>query len=77
MSEKLTFLKLAEKVLLEEKKPLTGKQIWEVSKEKGYDELISTQGKTPGNTIHTAIFYDMRDKASSKFIREIREPVSC
>jgi hypothetical protein len=33
-----TFLELAEKVLAEEKIPLSSVEIWEVAKKKGYDK---------------------------------------
>jgi len=64
LTDKLTFLQLAKKVISEEKKALTGKEIWEIAKEKGYDSLVSTKGKTPGATIHAVIVVDMRNKRS-------------
>ena len=70
----MKFLDLAKKILLEERKPLTGKKIWQISKEKGYDELVVTEGKTPGNTIHAAIYVDMRDNPHSTFVRVSERP---
>lgn len=73
--KQLKFLDLAKKILLEEKKPLTGKQIWQISKEKGYDKLVATEGKTPGNTIHAAIYVDMRDNQDAfEFVRVSERP---
>ncbi|MCW2279494.1 HTH domain-containing protein [Heliophilum fasciatum] len=57
----MTFLELAEKILTEEKHPLNEVEIWEIAKEKGYDRLISTKGKTPWKTIGANIYLDMRD----------------
>jgi DNA-directed RNA polymerase delta subunit len=45
--EKLTFIELAKRILEEEKKPLSATDIWEIAKQKGYDALLHSQGKTP------------------------------
>jgi len=37
----MTFLELAEKVLNEIEKPLTANEIWEIAKEKGYDQKLN------------------------------------
>ena len=72
---KLTFLKLSEKILFEEKKPLTSIEIWELAKLKGYDKEIGTQGKTPWQTINAQIYVNIRDKQNSIFIRIKSKPV--
>lgn len=38
----MTFLELAKKVLLEMKKPLTANEIWEIAKDKGYDQKLKS-----------------------------------
>ncbi len=43
--EKWTALTLAKKVLEEEKRPLTAKEIWEIAKEKGYNKLWKLRAK--------------------------------
>jgi len=65
----LTFLELAAKILKEERKPLTGDEIWETAKNKGYDRLVSTTGKTPGRSIAAQLYVDTRDNDESLFIR--------
>jgi hypothetical protein len=63
----LTFLKLSERVLDEEKKPLTNREIWEIAAKKGYTELLSSEGKTPEATISSRIYVDMRDNPDTLF----------
>jgi len=43
----MTFLELAERVLREEKRPLTANEIWTLATEKGYDKQLNSEGKTP------------------------------
>lgn len=64
-----TFLELAERVLREEKKPLSTEEIWEVAKGKGYDKSVGTQGQTPWRTIGSRIYVDIRDNKESPFIK--------
>ncbi|MHB1664617.1 MAG: HTH domain-containing protein [bacterium] len=68
-NEKLTLKELSEKVIREIHKPLTPKEIWDIAKEKGYDKLSGTMGKTPWNTIGAHIYVDMRDNKDSIFIK--------
>jgi hypothetical protein len=57
----MTFLGLAEKVLAEEKRPLSPSEIWKVAVGKGYDTMLrAKQGKTPASTLYSAIFTDAR-----------------
>jgi len=72
---KLTFLKLSEKILFEEKKPLTSVEIWELAKLKGYAKEIGTQGKKPWHTISAQINANIRDKQNSIFIKIKSKPV--
>lgn len=65
----MNFIELAEKVLKEEKRPLTQNEIWEIAKLKGYDKLVATLGKTPWQTIGARLYVDIRDNPSSKFIK--------
>jgi len=65
----MTFLDLAEKVLREEQKPLTYKEIWEVAQQKGFDKDINTRGKTPWATIYSRLYVDIRDNPKTKFIK--------
>ncbi len=61
----MTFLELAKKVLLEIKKPMTANEIWEIAKEKGYDQQLQSQGKTPWATLGAQIYVNVRDKSNT------------
>jgi len=66
----LTFLELAEKVVKEEKRPLSPSEIWKVAVAKGYDsQLRARQGKTPASTLYSAIFTDERANPGTAFIK--------
>ena len=73
--EKLTFLKLAEKVLSEENRPLTHVEIWDFAVSKGYNKQISTQGKTPWQTIGARLYVDIKENPNSIFVRMKTKPV--
>ena len=62
------FLQLARKVIQEEKRPLTAREIWEIAQSKGYDKELQTQGKTPSSTLGAMLYVDVRDNALSDFI---------
>lgn len=72
--KKLTFKELAQKVLEEEKRPLTVREIWEIAVEKGYDKLVNSSGKTPWRTVGAQIYVDMRDNMDSPFIKIDSKP---
>lgn len=60
----MTFLELAEKVLKEEKRPLTPNEIWNLATEKGYDKEVKSQGKTPWATIGAQLYVNVKEKSS-------------
>lgn len=64
----LTFKEIAEKVIRDEKRPLTANEIWDIAEKKGYSES-KNRGKTPWNTISAHIYVDMRDNKKSPFIK--------
>lgn len=66
---KLTFLDLANKVLTEEKRPLSPSEIWKIAAAKGYVSLLSSEGKTPASTLYAAIFTDARDNPDTIFVK--------
>ncbi len=70
----MTFLELAEKVLAEMKKPLTANEIWEIATEKGYDQNLNKQGKTPWATLGAQIYVNERDKSNSVFATVGKRP---
>ncbi len=68
MATTLTFLQMAEKVLEEEKQPLTASEIWQVAVSKGYDRLVGSKGKTPWASLGALIYVDVRDNSSTSFV---------
>lgn len=70
--KKITFLKLARKVLIEENKPLTVEEIWGIAQKKDYE--VATKGKTPWRTIGAQIYVDIRDNEDSPFIKIDSKP---
>jgi len=67
MAELLTFLALAEKILREEKRPLSPAEIWNIAKNKGYAKDFETRGKTPWASLYSAVFLNARDSTESIF----------
>lgn len=67
----LTYLGLAERVLEEEKRPLSPHEIWTLAVKKGYDRELRTAGKTPSATLYSAIMTDALGE-KSKFVK-VRE----
>jgi len=65
----MTSLELAERILREQRKPLTPEEIWEVAKDKGYDKKSTLKGRTPWQTIGALVYVDIRDKPESIFIK--------
>ncbi len=63
----ITFLQMAEKVLNEEKLPLSASEIWHIAVNKGYDKLLDSKGKTPWATLGALIYVDVRDNHNSVF----------
>jgi hypothetical protein len=59
---------MAQKVLNDEKQPLTASEIWEIAINKGYEKLLDSKGKTPWATLGALIYVDVRDNPSSVFI---------
>jgi len=63
----MTFLELAEKVLSEQKQPLTANEIWQFATDKGYDQLLNSEGKTPWSTLGAQIYVNARDNNKTQF----------
>jgi hypothetical protein len=71
----MTFLEVAEKVLRENNKPLSLIEIWGKAIEKGYDKLNGTKGLTPIATLGAHIYWNMKNKSNSVFIKVGKNPV--
>ena len=63
----MTFLELAEKVLREERIPLTASEIWKVAENNGYTSNLNSQGKTPWATLGAQIYVNERDNKKTIF----------
>src|SRR6478735_5061091 len=63
----MTFLELAEKVLSEQKIPLTANEIWQYGALKKYDQQLNTEGKTPWATLGAQIYVNARDNNKTPF----------
>jgi len=72
--KKLTFKELAQKILEEERRPLTVAEIWDIAIKKGYDQLCDTQGKTPWRTIGAQIYVDIKNNPDSLFVKIDSKP---
>ncbi len=75
MEEPLTFIKLAEKVLDETKRPLGYYEIWEEAQKTGLSKRVKTKGKTPWNSIGARIYVDVRDNPNSIFYQISKHPI--
>jgi hypothetical protein len=72
----MTFLEFAEKVLKDEKRPLSTMEMWDIGKSKGYTNELKTKGFTPWNTIGAQLYCDIRDNGhNSKFIKIEGKPI--
>lgn len=70
----MTFLELAEKVLTEEKQPLTANEIWTLATKKGYDKQLNSEGKTPWATLGAQIYVNAKDNLKSPFAQTDSRP---
>lgn len=64
----ITFLQMAEKVLIEQNQPLTASEIWQVAVSKGYDKLVDSNGRTPWKTLSAMVYVDVRDNPATPFV---------
>ena len=62
-----TLIELAEDTIRKAGIPLTDKEIWDKSKEYGFQDKIKSNGKTPWKTIGARIYLDIRDNVNSIF----------
>jgi len=71
----MNFMQFAEKVIKEENKPLSPREIWENGVKKGYDKQLNSTGKTPWETISARIYVDIKDNQDTNFIKIDIKPV--
>jgi hypothetical protein len=74
MPQKLTFMVLAEKLLREEKRPLSPAEMWKIAEAKGYNKDLETEGKTPWSSLYTTVFLNTRDAAETIFYKTGARP---
>ena len=70
----MTFTELAEKVLVEEKTPLTANEIWVVATEKGYDKKLNSEGQTPWASLGARLYVSVKDDPKSPFAQTDSRP---
>lgn len=70
----MTFLELAEKVLSEQKRPLTANEIWTLAKDKSYDKELNSKGETPWATLGALIYVNAKDNPKSPFAQTDSRP---
>lgn len=63
----MTFLELAEKVLVEKQIPMKANDIWSFGIEKGYDKILNSLGKTPASTLGALLYVSVRDNPNGIF----------
>lgn len=63
----MTFLQLAKEILANAKYPLTSKEIWEIAKQKKYNEKVGSKGQTQWDTMRVAIANDIKNRKDSAF----------
>ncbi len=68
------FLQLAQKVIGEEKRPLSASEIWALACDKGYDRQLETKGKTPEASLGAMLYVDVRDNPQSLFVATATRP---
>lgn len=69
-----SFLDLACDVLQSSPTPLTFQQIWETAVQNGLAAKVDSTGKTPWNSLGAQLYVDVRDNASSKFVKVSTRP---
>ena len=70
----MTFLELAERVLREQKQPLTVNEIWTLATETGYNKQLNSEGKTPLATLGAQIYVNAKDNPKSPFAQTDSRP---
>lgn len=70
-----TLIELAEDTIRKAGIPLTDKEIWDKSKEYGFQDKIKSNGKTPWKTIGARIYLDIRDNVNSIFEKTKNRPI--
>lgn len=70
----MTFLELAEKILIEKQQPLSSTEIWNFAIQKGYEKELNTEGKTPWATLGAQIYVNAKDNPKSIFAKTDTRP---
>lgn len=70
----MTFLELAERILREEKRPMTATEIWTLATTKGYDKQLNSEGKTPWQTMNAQIYISAKDNPKTPFAQTDSRP---
>lgn len=71
---KLTFLKLAEQIFKEVRKPMDVVEIWSYAEKHGLNKELKSIGKTPWRSIGAQIYVNMRDDKNTIFYQYSSRP---
>lgn len=69
-----SFLDLALEVLKKAEAPLTYQEVWQSGEVLGLTAKIASVGKTPWQSVGAQLYVDVRDNATSKFIKVGKRP---
>lgn len=69
-----TYLDLIEEVLRKEKREMSLGEIWETSKQLGFDKKLDSIGKTPVNTMNACIRKHISTSAKVRFKQTSKKP---
>lgn len=69
-----TYLDLIEEVLRKEKREMSLGEIWEISKQLGFDKKLDSIGKTPVNTMNACIRKHISTSAKVRFKQTSKKP---
>lgn len=72
--DKLTFVELGKKILREANRPLAPSEIWKIAVSQGDNSRLETTGKTPAQTLYSAIFLDARHNPNTDFVQYNTSP---
>ncbi|MDV2686482.1 HTH domain-containing protein [Alkalihalophilus lindianensis] len=65
----ISFKQLAYKILKETERPMSPSEIWNYTKQRNFQDLVQSKGKTPERTIGAQIYVDIKNNAESPFLK--------
>ena len=68
----MTFFRISKESFVRNEE--TSDSLWEIAKEKDYDQELNKQGKTPWATLGAQIYVNVRDKSNTEFTSVGKRP---